>query len=67
MVVFREKIFFLPVIGGALKVIGLGSKAMGAVTVGSTGISAVQGHKANKIAAKQGAEMAEQQRRQAAQ
>lgn len=67
MVVFREKIFFLPVIGGALKAIGLGSKAMGAVTVGSTGISAVQGHKANKIATKQGAEMAEQQRRQAAQ
>ena len=67
MIVFREKIFFLPVIGGALKAIGLGSKAMGAVTVGSTGISAIQGRNANKIAAKQGAEMAEQSRRQAAQ
>lgn len=48
MVVFREKIFFLPAIGGALKLLG----SMGAMT----GISAVQGHKANKIAQQQGAE-----------
>lgn len=48
MVVFREKEFVAPLIAGGLKLLG----SMGAMT----GISAVQGRQANKIAQQQGAE-----------
>lgn len=59
MVVFREKIFFLPALGGALKLLG----SMGAMT----GISAIQGRQANKIAQQQGAEQIKIARSQARQ
>ena len=48
MIVFREKEFVAPLIAGGLKLLG----SMGAMT----GISAVQGRQANKIAQQQGAE-----------